>query len=375
MQVAVHSLPHHRLVAVAHLRVDGTDAVGVLGQLRNDAHRGVQALVHGCGQPAVPVRVGRLRRQHPGHVGVHRRRRGTQPLALTGEVAAHLVGVQIALVVEVAHARGGQAPAVAAVRHEPLEHEDRGRRGAGVPVVVDLGVAQQCGDVRVPGRPQRGVDLDVRVEPGLHAAEELHDRLLAVDQRGVALLGGDDVTGQTRGDLRPLGRDEAQRPHRRGLDQVVQPRSSGVPVPHGVVGVALPVGVRHGPDQGRRQFLDGMLVPRHRHEVGVGAAVGVLDRHPVDRQDRVRLVEEETLLADVGPVAALAPEPALLRHPLAEQLGQGVHRVPPVSSAVAAPESSPVPTRPAASRESATAVSSSSVSPPRGSGGLASSNQ
>src|SRR3712207_2087321 len=89
-------------------------------------------------------------------------------------------------------------------------------------------------------------------------------------------------------------------------------------------------------------------------------------------QDGVRAVEEEALLLDAGPLPALATEPALGRHPVPEQSGQGVHRAPPVSAAAG---SSPEPTRPAASRESATAVSSVSVGSSTGSAGLASSNQ
>ena len=52
---------------------------------------------------------------------------GAEPVGLAGEVAAHLVGVQVGLGEEVAGAGQGQVPAVAGGAQELLEH----RQGAG----------------------------------------------------------------------------------------------------------------------------------------------------------------------------------------------------------------------------------------------------
>ena len=118
------------------------DRVGVLGQLRARPRSAASSRSPICAATVrVPVGVGRLGRQHRGHVGVHRGGRRAQPLALAGEVAADLVGVQVALGVEVADARRGQPPAVARVGHERLQHRDR-RRGVRRVGVVDLDVAR-----------------------------------------------------------------------------------------------------------------------------------------------------------------------------------------------------------------------------------------
>src|SRR3954470_6929023 len=113
--------------------------------------------------------------------------------------------------------------------------------------------------------------------------------------------------------------------------------------------------------------------------------VGVGHPDPVHRQRGRPAVEEETLLRDVGPLAALAAEPALVRHPLPEEVADGGHRGPPGRSVPARVSLSPgissaSLTTPAASRESATALepaapSQSSVSSTSGSTGCCSSNQ
>ena len=101
------------------------------------------------------------------------------------------------------------------------------------------------------------------------------------------------------------------------------------------------------------------------------------------REHRVAAVEEEAVLGDVGPLPALAAEPALVRHPLAEQVGEHLHRESPSAAssagALSPGVSSAALTTPAASSESATelevACSQSSCSSATGSAGLASSNQ
>ena len=98
----------------------------MLGEVGDDGQRRLEPLADLAGDRGVPVAVGRLGGQHRGEVGVHRGGRLAEPLALPGEVAAHLVGVQVALGVEVADAGGGQSPAVAGVGHEGLQHGDGG---------------------------------------------------------------------------------------------------------------------------------------------------------------------------------------------------------------------------------------------------------
>src|SRR4029453_16197 len=110
--------------------------------------------------------------------------------------------------------------------------------------------------------------------------------------------------------------------------------------------------------------------------------VGVGDADPVHREHGIAAVEEEAVLGDVGPLPALAAEPALVGHPLAEQVGEHLHRESPSASgsgALSPGVSSAALTTPAASSESATelevACSQSSCSSGATSVGLASSNQ
>ena len=310
---------------------------------------------------------------------MHRCRGGAEPFAVGGEVTADLVGVQVALGVEVAHAGRGQPPAVAGVGHERLQHRHRGR-GSGRVGVVDLDVAEQRCDVLVLRRPQGVEDLDVRVQARLEPAEELEDRLGPVDQRGVALLAGDDVAGQALGDVGDAGRVEVHRPDGGGVHQVDQPRRGRVPVAHRVVGVGLAGVARHRAHERRLEVLGRVVAPGQRHEVGLAVPVGVGDPDPVHREDGVAAVEEEAVLGDVGPLPALAAEPALVGHPLAEQVGEHLHRGSPSASGALSPGvSSAALTTPAASSESATelevAWSQSSCSSGAGSAGRASSNQ
>ena len=76
------------------------------------------------------------------------------------------------------------------------------------------------------------------------------------------------------------------------VDEVDQPRRGRVPVPHRVVGVVLPVRARD-----RATNADpvhpGVVPPGQRDQVGLAAAVGVADPHPVHREHGAAGVEQK----------------------------------------------------------------------------------
>jgi hypothetical protein len=122
---------------------------------------------------------------------VHHGDRLAQPRRLPREVAADLVGSQVPLGEQVAHARLGHGPAVGGVGGEVLEHPERDR----LPAQHALDRALEAGYVDAADRLQRPVQLEVRVDPGQHPAEQLEDRLLAPRHRGVGLLDAEHATG------------------------------------------------------------------------------------------------------------------------------------------------------------------------------------
>ena len=120
-----------------------------------------------------------------GQCRVHRCDRLTQPVRLTGEVAAHLVGVQVALGEQVAGAGRGHVPALGGVGRELGDHAER----AGLTRPRRLEEPQQPRHVRVAGPGQHPVELDVGIDPRGDAAEHLEDGFLLEHHTGVALLG------------------------------------------------------------------------------------------------------------------------------------------------------------------------------------------
>ena len=103
---------------------------------------------------------------------MHRSHRLAQPVGLAGEVAAHLVGVQVALGEQVARAGGGHVPALGGVRRERGDHAERVR----LTVERRLERSEQPRHVRVAGAGQHPVELDVGVDARGDAAEHLEDR-------------------------------------------------------------------------------------------------------------------------------------------------------------------------------------------------------
>ena len=289
--------------------------VGVRRELGHHGGRGVEPGGHRRAQVA-HLGAGALRGrevlgQHPVHVG----QRLAQPGRLAGEVAAHLVGVQVRLGEQVADAGEREVPPVARGAQELLEHgelERLGTRAAG-----DLQPAVEGGDVVGAGPGEHLVDGDVRVDPRGDLAEDLEQGVLAEHHRGVGLLAAEQrrvgvqvelVPGQPVEHQLALGdRTAVGDPGRERPEQV----RHRVAVVDGVVdeGVTV-VGHVHLGDQRvvepvLRVGVDGQreLVELHVARVGVGE-LDEVDQHRRTSADR-------THPADVGDLerAALAAEP------------------------------------------------------------------
>ncbi len=211
-----------------------------------------------------------------------------EPVGLAREVAADLVGVQVGLGEEVAHAGQRQVPAVAGGAQELLEHREVQRLLLGsVGVAGSLHPAVEGGDVVAAGLGQRLVDLDVGVVAGGDLAEHLHQAVLAERQRGVALLAGEQrgVRGQV--ELVPGQPVERQVAVVVAGVEGLQPQDGDLAVVHRVVGV-------HGPEVGVLPLTDlGVLeaalrlgVVGDRDLVGLGLPVGVGEADQLDAHER-----------------------------------------------------------------------------------------
>ena len=141
-----------------------------------------------------------------GEVGVDLGGGDAEPVRLGGEVAADLVGVQVALGHQVAHADLRQLPAVGRRPQEVLQHRDVGGHGAVGPVQVASTYPSRRAMCRPPCAASARVHLDVGVAARLDPAEHLQDRGVAEDQRGVALLGADAPGSARRAAARPARR-------------------------------------------------------------------------------------------------------------------------------------------------------------------------
>ena len=131
----------------------------VLGQRRHQVGGRVRLGPHPVQDPGQLVVRGDVGAERPGQVGVHGGHRLAQPERLRGEIAADLVGAQVALAHQVPHAGGRHRPALGAVGEELGEQAERGL------LAVDRSdeLAQRLRDVRRTDRVQRPVDLGVRV--------------------------------------------------------------------------------------------------------------------------------------------------------------------------------------------------------------------
>ena len=146
-----------------------------------------------------------------GQCGVHRRDGLAEPVRLTGEVTAYLVGVEVTFCEQVAGARGGHVPALGRVGGELGHHPQRarftvhGRR---------LERPEQPGHVRIARAAEHPVQLDVGVDAGIDPSEDLEDGLFFEDHAGVALLGTQHPRrhAERQRDARLLGEDARRRP-------------------------------------------------------------------------------------------------------------------------------------------------------------------
>ena len=238
---------------------------------------------------------GRRGSERRGQRRMYRGDRLPQPVGLPGEIPADLVGVEVALGVEVAGARGGHVPAVGGVGRVGGHHQ----KGTGLPAVGGVQRAQQRGDVRIAGPPQHPGEFDIGVHPAVDAAEQLEDGLLGEHHAGVALLALDHPRLSARRWL-----------HTRLPDDPGQHRPRRIRVVESVV-------------HGRIALLDENLVP-------LGGAVGVGD---VDQGVVQPVAEGKDGVQRRGDQRAIAPGvPPLLRQPVRPGQPCDVRRHEPSSS-------------------------------------------
>ena len=322
-------------VAVDLLHLDGVELAqpgerlaqpALVGrQVGYDVERGDEPALHRPGQLAQGVGLAPLDREVLGQVGVHLGQRDAEPRGLAGEVAADLVGVQVGLGEQVAHAGQRQVPAVARGAEELLEHRELDGR---VGVVVDeVEPPVERGDVRRPGLGEDLVDRDVGVDPRGHLAEDLHQRVLAERDRRVGLLAGEerrvglDVEVVAR---QPVEHEVAAHVGRRRRRDAVpgerrQPQGHRLAVVQRVVDVRVPeLVVVPLADERVGDPLLRLGVERQRQLVEVGGPVVVRHLGELDRD--AQAVGGVGQLADAAharqrPVAPLAAEPAGLADP------------------------------------------------------------
>ncbi len=311
---------------------DRPELVGVLGQLADDAQRGVEPVVHRAGELGLLGRVTGVAGEVLGQRVVGLAQRDAEPGRLTGEVAADLVGVQVTLGEQVADAGQRELPAVAGGAQELLEH----RELDDVVPLAGLQPAVERGDVVGPGARQHLVDGDVGIEARGDLAEHLQQRVLAEGHRRVRLLPGEQrrVGGQVELVAgQPL---EVQVSGRRRVEGSEQVAHRG-PVVHRVVDVAGPeVVVLPLADVGVFEVLlrPGVVGQRQLVEVLAAFVVLVGDGGQLEDQGRIvgRVGLERAEPAYVGHLerAALAAEPTCVCH----ELVQGtIHGAPPSSEA------------------------------------------
>ena len=236
---------------------------------------------------------------------MHRRDGFAQPVGLAGEVTADLVGVEVALGEQVAHAGGGHRPALGRVAFILGRHAQR-TAGAGVRSGQLVGTQQAC-HVRVSGPAEDPVELDIGVDAWADAAKHLQDGIAIEDHAGVALLGVRHawIGVQRQGDARLFAERHAF-PGGRRADQRQQKRR-GVRIVERVEGGAIAVGA----DGGYGVVFGGRLgVPADDHLVALGRTVGVGHVH----QHEIQIVAQtydETILRGCQ-FAATPGIPALL---------------------------------------------------------------
>ena len=172
---------------------DGSERRGERIQLRNALERPVQLFEHPRRGVAQLVLGGRTGRQSLGQHRMNLRRCRAEPLGLTGEVAPHLIGVQVAL--------ANRSRTLVSASFQPS-----------VPVLRNWEqtanvVGWPCSSPSDPSRPGRPTWLlpasaSTRVSsrsgltPGGHRRNAFQDVGVAVDEAGIRLVGAHRKSGQ-----------------------------------------------------------------------------------------------------------------------------------------------------------------------------------
>jgi hypothetical protein len=345
VEVAVHPLRGRRPVGAGqvHDRPEGgAQTFRVLLQAGYDGQRRLEPAEHRLGQRGQVAGVPRLGGELVGEHVVDLGGRQAQPFGLTGEVPAHLVGVQVGLGEQVPNAGEREVPAVAGGAQELLQHRQLERLLSWLALLAadrcELEPAVEGGHVLAAVLGQRPMDHDVRVEARRHLAEHLHQAVLAERDGGVALL----TREQRRVDVgvqvvvrQPVERQVADDGF---VGERPQPQLGGVAVVQRVV----------GDDRAVLLVLprsDDLRVVGQRHLVGLHDAARVAQRHHLDAHpgQAVRTVAAEhprPSYLDPVDVTTLAAEPAgrldVLLHRRCRlrthRAHAGVHAAPPSGS-------------------------------------------
>jgi hypothetical protein len=169
------------------------------------------------------------------------------------------------------------------------------------------------------------VHLDIRVEPVLQSAEQLEDRVLAVDQRGVRLLGDQHVADQPARDVHARLGVEDQRADPGAVGDQLRPGSGQVPVLHPVVDPDR-AAVVHLADQRVPEVLGDRAAERQRYHERVLAPVGEIHPDQPHLEPGLRLAQRrDGGRRGGGDLPTLAGKPPLLRQPLGKQQAKCVH--------------------------------------------------
>jgi hypothetical protein len=217
---------------------------------------------------------------------VQRPGRRTQPAAHVGGRRQFGIGGRVVGRCD-GGARGGHGdgPGVPRPRHQCLRHPAHRRR----PVELQLEHAAQRRHVREVRGGERGADLDVGLRSRLQAPEQLEDRRLAVEQRGVALLRAADARRQRL--ARPPGiADRARRPAHLAPGGVLRAerRALGQRLAQPVAEVGPRRGIEQTDAVAHQHGLPGPgRVRRQRHERELPASRRPAHQ-PLDDQDRAR---------------------------------------------------------------------------------------
>lgn len=217
----------------------------------------------------------------------------------------------------------GERPALLATVDEVGEDAQSGHRSVSVTDAEGTQLARRVGE---PGLGERAGDLDVGVLACLQPPEQLQDRRVRQDDRGVGLLGGHAprvVQRHLRLAEWPSEHDLAARGQT--LAGLLRQRRQDARGGRDVGGVHER-DARHGADCS--VSVEGPRGQRYLVALGVAVVVGHLDEH---LEHQVRLVgrrqQHRVVQRQPGEVAGLAAEPALLGYPVAQDACELVERV------------------------------------------------